>query len=486
MSVDIKVQKLDDVNCRVICDPGIAQELSEFFTFDVPGAKFSPQYKNGMWDGKIRLFNQMVRQVYIGLAHYLAHFAETRGYSFEFGSDVVCNYKTSIEEIQAFIKSLRLPPEIEVRDYQIRALLEAITHQRRLLISPTASGKSLIIYMILKWFADSDVMIVVPTVGLVNQMRSDFIEYGMDPEEIQIVMSGETKRITKRVTITTWQSAFELPKAWFNKYRVMIGDEAHQFKAKSLTKMMGNLTNCPVKIGTTGTLDGLKVNKLVLEGLFGPVVQVETTSNLMEAGHVSELRVTCLVLGYPDEERQHVAKTKEYKDEIDFLISHPRRNKFIVNLALSRKGNTLVLFNFVERHGIPLYEALKQQAPKGRNVYFVSGKVAADDREYIRKIVETEGDAIIVASYGTFSTGINIKRLNNAIAAHPTKSVIRLLQSIGRILRKLQGKEVAHWFDISDDLVWKKRVNHTLKHFSERVNTYVKEKFKYKIIKVEI
>src|SRR5690606_15720462 len=309
-----------------------------------------------------------------------------------------------------------------------------IISHRRLLISPTASGKSLIIYMIIQWFADVDVLIIVPTVGLVKQMRGDFIEYGMDEEEIQIIMAGESKKITRRITITTWQSAFELPKSWFAKYRVMIGDEAHQFKAKSLTKLTGNLTNCPVKIGTTGTLDGSKVNKLVLEGMFGPVVQVETTSNLMESGYVTDLQVRCLVLDYPQEERQKIAKLKTYQDEIDFLVSHPRRNAFIVNLALATKGNTLVLFNFVERHGIPLYEALKAKAEKGRNVYFVSGKTAADDREMIRKIVEKDDNAIIVASYGTFSTGINIKRLHNAIAAHPTKSIIRLLQSIGRIL----------------------------------------------------
>ncbi len=483
---DIKVEKVDDVNCRVICDSGIAQELAEFFTFDVPGAKFTPQYKNGMWDGKIRLFNQMTRVVYLGLAPYIEKFAETRDYKIELGREVVVCNDVKESDVDKFIQNLNLPAGMEVREYQFRALMEAIISHRRLLISPTASGKSLIIYMIIQWFADVDVLIIVPTVGLVKQMRGDFIEYGMDEEEIQIIMAGESKKITRRITITTWQSAFELPKSWFAKYRVMIGDEAHQFKAKSLTKLTGNLTNCPVKIGTTGTLDGSKVNKLVLEGMFGPVVQVETTSNLMESGYVTDLQVRCLVLDYPQEERQKIANLKTYQDEIDFLVSHPRRNAFIVNLALATKGNTLVLFNFVERHGIPLYEALKAKAEKGRNVYFVSGKTAADDREMIRKIVEKDDNAIMVASYGTFSTGINIKRLHNAIAAHPTKSIIRLLQSIGRILRLGEGKDSAKWFDISDDLTWKSWVNHTLKHFSERVNAYVQQKFNYKIIRVKI
>lgn len=483
---DIKVEKIDDVNCRVICDPGIAQEIAEFFTFDVPGAKFSPTYKNGMWDGKIRLFNQMSRVVYLGLAPYVAKFAETRDYSFELGKNVVVCNDVKDTDVDKFIQNLNLPSEIVVREYQFRALMEAIITQRRLLVSPTASGKSLIIYMILQWFKDDDVLIVVPTVGLVKQMRGDFIEYGMDENDIQIVMAGETKKITRRITITTWQSAFELPKTWFMRYRVMIGDEAHQFKAKSLTKLMANLTMCPVKIGTTGTTDGLKVNKLVLEGMFGPLIQIETTANLMEDGHVADLDIRCIVLKYPDNERQHVAKMKTYQDEIDFIVTHPRRNEFIVNLAMATQGNTLVLFNFVEKHGVPLYEALKKKSAGKRNVYFVAGKTVADDRELIRKIVEKDDSAIIVASYGTFSTGINIKRLHNAIAAHPTKSIIRLLQSIGRILRKGEGKDGAKWFDIADDLTWKSWVNHTLKHFSERVNTYISQKFKYKIVSKEI
>jgi superfamily II DNA or RNA helicase len=482
---DIRIEKVDEVNCRVICDNGIAQEISEYFTFDVPGAKFSPQYKNGMWDGKIRLFGAMTRVLYIGLAPYLEKFAESRGYTVHCEKDIVICNDVRESDVDAFITNLQLPPEIEVREYQFRALMESIVTQRKLLVSPTASGKSLIIYMIIKWFGKDDVLIVVPTVGLVKQMRGDFIEYGMDENEIQIVMAGETKRITKRVTITTWQSAFDLPKSWFSKYRVMIGDEAHQFKAKSLTKMMANLTACPVKIGTTGTLDGLKVNKLVLEGMFGPVVNVETTSNLMEAGHVAELSIKCIVFDYPEAERKHVAKLKEYKEEINFIVTNPRRNEFIANLALATKGNTLVLFNFVEKHGIPLFDLLKKKSV-GRNIYFVSGKTVADEREFIRTIVEKEDDAIIVASYGTFSTGINIKRLHNAIAAHPTKSTIRLLQSIGRILRMGEGKETAKWFDLSDDLAWKSWVNHTLKHFSDRLNIYVAQKFKYTITKVKI
>lgn len=483
--VDIKVEKLDDVNCRVHCDAGIAQELSEFFTFEVPNAKFSPSFKNGMWDGKIRLFNYMTRLLLVGLAPLIEKFAETRGYTVQIDPNVVVDNKVTDDEVDAFIKGLNLPSDYVVRDYQFRGLLEAINHHRRLLISPTASGKSLLIYLIISWFDEGDVLIIVPTKGLVTQMKGDFVEYGMNPDDIQLVMGGMDKRITKRITITTWQSAFDMPKSWFQKYRVMIGDEAHQFKAKSLTKLTNNLTNCPVKIGTTGTLDDSKTNRLVIQGMFGKIVQIETTSNMIDSGHATPLEVTCLLLQYPDEERQKLAKLKTYQDEIEFLITHPRRNKFIVNLAVATKGNTLVLFNQVEKHGVPLYQAIKAKAPD-RNVYFVAGKVAANDREHIRKIVDQDNSAIIVASYGTFSTGINIKRLHNAIAAHPTKSIIRLLQSIGRILRLGKDKEVAKWFDIADDLAWKSWVNHTLKHFGERVVIYAQQKFKYKIVKVPI
>jgi superfamily II DNA or RNA helicase len=272
---------------------------------------------------------------------------------------------------------------------------------------------------------------------------------------------------------------------FFKQFSFIIGDEAHQFKAKSLIGIMTNLTNAGYRIGTTGTLDGMKTNKLVLEGLFGPVKQVITTKELMDRKDVANFTIKCLILKYDDEICKK-AKDFTYQDEIQFLVLNERRNKFISNLAQSLKGNTLVLYQYVDKHGKILYDMINRDVGSSRTTYFIHGDIDADLREQIRKEVENETDSIIIASYGTFSTGINIRNLHNIIFASPSKSRIRNLQSIGRGLRKSDTKSDAVLFDIADNLTYKKHENYTINHFMERLKIYNEEKFRYKIYKIEL
>ena len=155
-------------------------------------------------------------------------------------------------------------------------------------------------------------------------------------------------------------------------------------------------------------------------------------------------------------------------------------------MALDQKGNTLVLYNYVEKHGKPLYDLIKGKADEDRKVFFVSGGTDTTDREAIRNIMERMQNAIIVASLGTFSTGINIRNLHNIIFASPSKSQIRVLQSIGRGLRKSDDGKDTNLYDITDDLSWKSRKNFALLHSEERLKIYDKEKFNYKTYKVDL
>lgn len=481
---DIIIEELNDVHIRAVADASIIQELRDYFTFKVEGAKFSPAYKNGMWDGNITLMSAR-GTIYCGLLTHIETFARNREYTFLDTTSKVT--PCDDDDIEGFITRLNLDESFTPRDYQKMALKVAVNNHRSLLVSPTASGKSLIIHMIMKWrqMVDRDmsrVLLVVPKISLVRQMMGDLIEYGEDPDSIQMIMGGETKIVapTTRIVISTWQSLVPLKKPWFEQFNTFIGDEAHTFKAKSLIGIMEKLTKCEYKIGTTGTLDGTKVNKLVLEGLFGPSFQVERTENLMKVGRLSTLKIRCVVLQYSDEERKIVSKMK-YEDEVDWIVRNQKRVNFVRDFALSLDGNTLVMFQFVEKHGEVLYKAICEQAEEGRKVYYVHGGVSGIEREEIRKSIEHETNAIIVCSFGTFSTGINIKNLHNAISASPTKSMIRILQSIGRILRTSLGKEEAFWFDIADDLSWKSKSNYTIQHFSERMKIYASEKFDYKV-----
>jgi len=478
----LHIEKVNEVYNKVKTDDrGIAEELSAYFTFKVPGYQFMPAYRNKFWDGQIRLYNTATQMLYSGLNNYVIMFAKERGYEVEFEYDNSAdNY--SVAEAKKFVEEEKFT--MVPRDYQLEAYVDAIRYKRGLFISPTASGKSFIIYMIMRKLL-RQTLIIVPTTTLVHQMYSDFEEYGFNSEKYcHKIFSGKDKNTDKPVVITTWQSIYKLRKDWFKKFDVVIGDEAHLFKAKSLTSILEKMEDTEYRFGFTGTLDGTQTHKLVLEGLFGPAQKVISTKELMDSGTLADFKIKILALKYHDEIRKIVSKM-DYQAEMDFLVSHEGRNKFIKNLALSLNGNTLLLFQYVDKHGRILEEMIKKEAGD-RKVFFIHGGVKGEERDDIRGIVEKENNAIIVASYGTFSTGVNIKNLHSIIFASPSKSKIRNLQSIGRGLRKSDTKDSATLYDIADDLSWKSTSNFTLKHLMERVKIYDEEKFDYKLYSIGI
>jgi superfamily II DNA or RNA helicase len=490
---DITINSKDNVHCRVHSgDVGILQELSDFFTFEQPGARFMPQFRAKLWDGKVRLFNLFTQEIYVGLVPYIKLFAEQNQYTFE---DLRTPLPEPYIDVRDFMERLTLRGHgqpIEIRDYQIDAISHAIYNHRTLLLSPTGSGKSLIIYGIMRHHLNwkRRILIIVPTTSLVEQLAADFADYSSAngwkvADNVHKIYAGADKSEEWPVTISTWQSLYKLPKKFFEKYDVVIGDEAHGFKANSLTGILNKMPHCAYRIGTTGTLDGLKTHKLVLEGVFGAVHRVTTTKQLIKSKQLADLDINCLIMEYPEEVRKSV-RSHTYQEEMDFLTQHAGRNKFIRNLSLAQTGNTLVLFQYVEKHGKALHEMIASKAAEGRKVFFVYGGTDTDQREKIRHITEKETDAIIVASYGTFSTGINIRNLHNIIFASPSKSRIRNLQSIGRGLRTSGTKDRCKLFDIGDDLSYKSRKNFTLLHMAERIRIYNDENFEYKIVKVQI
>lgn len=483
---DIVLHKQNEAFIKVECEKHFAQELSDYFTFRVPGYQFTPAYKNKLWDGYIRIFNLRSFTIYAGLVPYIQKFCKERDYVLEIHSDVSITENFSIKEAKDFIETLKIP--FEVRDYQLNSFVHAVRNKKMLLLSPTGSGKSLIIYLILRYLQNSEHkkgLLIVPTTSLVEQMYSDFASYGYDSEQYcHRQYSGKDKHSNKFLTITTWQSIYKNDPEYFEQFDFVLGDEAHSFKAKSLTTIMTGCINAPYRIGCTGTLDGTETHRLVLEGLFGPVYQSTTTADLIEQKHLAEFKIKCLVLKYPEDICKQ-AKSWDYHAEMDYIVKNTKRNEFIKNLVLSLEGNSLVLFQLVEKHGRELFRIIQEEAGK-RHVFFVFGGTDVEVRESVRAITEKEKNAIIVASYGTFSTGINIRNLHNIVFASPSKSRIRNLQSIGRGLRKSDSKEEATLFDIADDFRIGKFTNFTLKHFVERVKIYDDEKFSYKFYNIEM
>ena len=480
---NVLIERVNDVYVRVCCEPGIKMELSGHFEFEVPGAKFIPSVRNKVWDGKIRLFNAMTGMIYAGLVPRILKFCNMRDYPVEVSAGT---YEINdVPDDSGMQLAKEFGSTFVPREYQNEAVVHALKRDRALMLSPTASGKSFIIYMLTRFHMAQGrkTLIVVPTTSLVEQMASDFIEYNNgNPLDIHKIRGGIDKNVDAEITITTWQSIYKLRKDWYEKFDVVVGDEAHLFKAKSLISVLEKMIDCKYRYGFTGTLDGSQTHKLVLEGLFGAVYEVTTTKKLIEDNTLAEFGITAITLQYPDAIRK-LNKGKTYQEEIDWIVTNESRNKYIRNLAHSLQGNTLILFQFVEKHGKVLLPLLEKD---GKHVHFIYGGISAEDREEVRRLAETNDDNIILASYGTFSTGVNIKRLDNIIFASPSKSKIRNLQSIGRVLRKSNDNSKATLYDIVDDLQWKSNKNFAVKHFIERVKIYNDEGFEYRIYNVSI
>ena len=477
----MRISKKNEVYLRIEdLQPSESKELAEYFTFEVPGAKFMPMYRNRVWDGKIRLFSPASGEIYVGLLDYVKNYCDKNNISYIEEENVDDTRDVMGSVVRGFVRSLKAKSKgktLKIRDYQLEAVGHALSRNRALILSPTASGKSLIIYSLVRYYqmAGERTLILVPTTSLVEQMYTDFEDYGWSPGTYcQKIYQGYTTKIEKDVVISTWQSIYKMPKKYFEQFWCVIGDEAHMFKAKSLTGIMTKLHQCKYRFGFTGTLDGTQTHRLVLEGLFGPVEKVTSTKELMDQKTLANLRIKCIILRH-----SNIRERMTYAEELAYIAGNDKRNDFIANLLVHLTGNSLCLFQLVEKHGKILYDKVKEN----ENVYFVYGGTDTSDREEIRGLVEKHTNSTTIASFGTFSTGINIRNIHNIVLASPSKSKIRVLQSIGRGLRTSSTKDSVLIYDIADDLG---KDNYTLRHFTERLNIYNEEQFDYEINKVKL
>lgn len=486
---DVIIEKKNEVYNRLICEPHVLYELAPHFTFDVPGAKFSPAYKRGGWNGQISLLSKTNGEIYCGLIDKIIAKIKAYGYSYEFknskfyGCPFEVNEQITKEGVTEFVNALGKKSDLVPYDYQIGTVYECLRYNRKTIVSATSSGKSFMIYCIARYYLMKglQVLCVFPTTSLIHQMYNDWIEYGYDSESnIHMIYAGQNHKTDLPVTFSTWQGIYENPKSFYDNYDVIMVDECHGVKSKSLINIMKNCHEIKYRFGFTGTLsnndDGKACNELTITGLFGPSYRAINTKELIEKGRAAKLDIKCLVLKHKEQ------KFASYEEEVQFLITSEKRNNYLKNLALNLKGNTLLIFSRVETHGEVLYNLIKNAADDKRKIFFVHGGVEAKEREEVRGIVERENNAIIVASYGVFSTGISIKNLNNIIFGFPSKGKIRVLQTIGRGLRKSKTKDKCVLYDIADDC----GKNYTLNHFVERVKLYNEEEFEYDIYNITL
>lgn len=469
---------------RIECDEAVARDLHDYFTITIP----NPQFLRRGWNGKLRLLDMRKMRIYKGLIPYIQDWAKKQKLEVTYSDPTIIKENDiTLAEVSQFASQLQISnrgKQINPYEHQIVAVTYALRKKRLTLVSPTASGKSLVMYLLIRSLVKKKILIIVPTTNLVEQLFSDFEDYSSINgwnvlKHVHRIYYGYEKITNKPIIISTWQSLQSLDKSYFEQFDGIFGDEAHGCSANSLKTIIGHCINAKYRIGLTGTIQDTKCHVLVIEGLFGQLYRPTTTSKLIKEKKLSYFKIKCIILTH---EKQRIMT---YHEELEYLVSNPKRNQFICNLALSLKNNTLILYQYVHKHGLILKSMLEQNS-NDKKIYFISGNVDTEIREEIRKIAEKEDNAIIIASYQTFSFGANMNNLHNIIFASPSKSRIRVMQSIGRELRLNHNKSVCFLFDIADDLSYDTKVNHTYTHFNIRTSLYEEEKFPYETYNITL
>ena len=506
----LNINKLNETYCQVTSENrGVLRSIADHFTVE-SGADFFAKRNVPGWDGKLRLFRGFNQSMYIGLIPRLFKFMDE---NFTDGTkknyDVVWNqddfyghqYDLSVEDCNNIIEQLDIHSDgvkIFPREHQLAALYFVLRSTcRGIVISPTGSGKSYIIYVLIRFLQSMRLktLLVVPNISLIQQMYSDFKDYSSNDKSWNVkneisLLTGSSKKATTDISIANWQAIYKQGQAYFQDFQAVVVDEVHSAQADSLKGILEKCTEAKYRYGFTGTMQDTACHAMVIEGLFGPVHKGVTSKQLQNAGVLCPLDIKMIFLQYNKRSR-HICRGKTYQEEVEYVSTHPSKRAFVTALAASRKGNVLVLVHLVEKHLNPLYKDMKNKIP-GKKVYRITGSTTAEDREKIRSIMENNDDCILIATYGTCSTGVNIKNLHHIIFASAFKSKIRVLQSIGRELRVKEGKKKAVLWDLVDDLSLttsrngRTINNYLMRHALQRMQKYKEEEFPYEIMEKKI
>jgi len=472
---------------------GLKENLYQMFAFYIPNWRFHPKVRKGFWDGKIRLYDKNTCRLYIGLYKQLIEKLKELNITYETDGKVEnVNDGPKLSDIEKYLDSMSL--DMTPWQHQIDMFKAAIHLKRLVAISPTASGKSFAYYLYIKYLIEKElhisekILLIVPTISLVLQMQSDFIEYDKKYKTIQnkihTIMAGDDKNADKQIYISTWQSIYDLGIDYFSQFTVMIMDEFHMVKAQSLTVICEKMVNAEWRLGATGTLDEWKTHHIVMEGLVGKIYRITKTSTLIDKGILSPLKIYNYIFEYPKQECElfnamrgaQGNKQLAYQMEIKYVYNHKKRNNGVCKLVSLLKQNSLVLFTRIE-HGKMLHKRISELTKGINKVFYIDGSTSAEEREDIRAQFERDSNCIGVASVQVFGVGINIKNVHNIILVAGGKSKIRILQAIGRGLRKHTSKINLNVIDIIDDLRFGKKSNFLYLHFKHRLKFYEDEKF---------
>ena len=341
---ELTIHYYNETYCKVEAPDTVLYELNDLFSFYVPGFRYMPDYKNKIWDGKTRLFYIDSQMLMVGHVGKVVKFCQQNNISYSIDDKVknqISNPDYDYDDVENFLNNLDLRLKngkaISPYEEQRKAVHTALKTRRRLLISPTSSGKSLITFLILEYYMRNGIngqfLVTVPRVALVKQLYDNFLEYihdgcAMTPDDVHAIFASKEKTTNHKITIATWQGIYKMPKNWFKRFSVGICDEAHEAKSGSLQTIYRNLVNAKYKIGMTGTLDDSKLNPLIIEGLTGYTTHITKTKELMEQGKVAPLKIKTMFFKYSHDESFSIKKFT-YTEEIKYIVHHEKRNRKI-------------------------------------------------------------------------------------------------------------------------------------------------------------
>lgn len=481
----VKIKYYNNVYFEIITQSdSVLKKIKKYLTYEITS------FKNNGKSQICLLYKD--RFVYCGLIFDFLDFLEETRIEYELIGSLIKKNSFNIDVFNKFIDSLKLI--YELTEYQKQAIITTLQNKRQVILSPTSSGKSLLIYVLaLSYIAtrknNKKVLIIVPSVGLVNQIYADFCNYSSKNEKINISklvkkISGEEKSKEfgdYNIIISTWQSAHKWSKETFEEFDMILYDECHGSKANVSIDIMKR-SNAEYKIGLTGTLSNdtdSELSEATIQGLFGQVLTATTYEELLDMDFITPCEIRVLNLKY---EREMTKLT--YQEECDYLSINAPRLTIILKLLVSLKGNTLVLFKNVE-YGKLIFGLIS----KYKKCYYIDGSVKAEEREHIRFQIENDDNCVLVASFGTTSVGVSIKNLHNLVFAQGLKSRIKIIQSIGRMLRKHKSKIVSYVYDIVDIIKYDdeyRKYSYAYSHSRKRREYYDFLKFPVNIKKIDI
>jgi len=370
---------------------------------------------------------------------------------------------------------------LEYRDHQFKSIKSALIKGRGVIVIPTAGGKTLIMSSVIESMRlnlkdpDALALVIVPSLQLVTQTAQDFQDYGM-PKVTK--WSGNNTPDVDATTIVAGTQILLSDKtdlSVLNNVKILLVDETHGLRRGNEINKIFNLIDTDYKFGFTGTMPPSPIDQWNIIGKLGPIVYEEKTKSLKQKNYISNFRIVVLDIKHqniPNFFRNTTKPAEAYNNEIDYLMNNQRRNEIIAKLANRLTNNTIIMVDRID-HGINIERALKETCQDSRPIYFIRGSTEIEERENIRKLMEERNDIIAVAVSKIFSTGINIPNLHNIIFASAGKAKIKIMQSIGRALRKHPTKTIATIFDIADNTKYSKT------HLKERIKLYETENYNY-------